>query len=154
MVIIPETVKVWKLGFLPSSIHYSHSPTILVTLGSAILLGLVPFPKKTCFLDPQGWSIFPRGPSRNMDFAESLIFSPDPESGAPFFLRREIVREPSDKRQFSPWHLSQNYALNHATRPISMPDSKCSRKGGYCTAVLRGMSGFPASRLSGKDAVV
>src|SRR6266568_1953725 len=46
------------------------------------------------------------------------------------------------KRRLSPCHLSQNHALNHRTRLESLSDSGCSRKGGYCAAVLHVMSGF------------
>src|SRR6266852_9327327 len=71
---------------------------------------------------------------------ESAIISPDPESGATFFLRRENLRKSSMKQQLSPCHPSQDCALNHLPRLESVPDSGCSRKGGYCAAVLHGMS--------------
>jgi len=47
---------------------------------------------------------------------ESPIIGSDPESGATFLLRRETVRKWSMKPEFSPCHLSQDYALNHLTR--------------------------------------
>jgi hypothetical protein len=73
---------------------------------------------------------------------KSPIISPDPESEARFFLRREIVHKSSDKRQISPCHLSQDCTLTSLSRPKSLPDSRSSRKGGYCTEVLRRTSGL------------
>jgi len=67
---------------------------------------------------------------------ESPIIGSDPESGATFLLRRETVRKWSMKPEFSPCHLSQDYALNHLTRLESLPNSGCSRKSGYCAAVF------------------
>ena len=60
---------------------------------------------------------------------KSPIIGPDRESGPVFFLRREIVRKSSMKRQVSPCRLSQDCALNQLTRLESLPDSRCSRKG-------------------------
>jgi hypothetical protein len=50
-------------------------------------------------------------------FAKSAIISPNLESGATFFLRQEIVRELSDKGQFSPCHLSQDWTPESPDSP-------------------------------------
>src|SRR5207245_8476765 len=61
---------------------------------------------------------------------KSPIISPDLESGAEFFLRREIVRKLSMKRQFSSCHQNHDCALDPLTRPESIPGSRRSTKAG------------------------
>jgi hypothetical protein len=72
----------------------------------------------------------------NLWLTKSPIISPDLGSRTALNLRREIVRELSDKRQISPWHRSLDRALNRLSRLESLPDSRCSRKGGYCAGHL------------------